>query len=367
MRIGLIAPPWVPVPPTGYGGTELVIDNLARGLSDLGHDVVLYTVGSSTCPVRRLSTFATPPEIMGTSVEEAAHVLAAYDALRDVDIVHDHTILGPLLAAGSIKAAAPVVTTHHGTFSPDCRRIFTATAEHASIIAISHSQAATADGVPIEAVIHHGIDVDAQPMGSGDGGHVMFLGRMSPDKGVHRAVRVAHAAGLRIVVAAKMREPAEQRYFAEQVRPLLRPDDTMLIEPPPVLRNELLAASVALIDPISWCEPFGLVLVEALAAGTPVIAFPNGAAPEIVDHGVTGYLCADEQEMIAALDDIDGIDRAACRRAAAERFSMHRMALDHVAVYRRILMRSGGTRRTGPASRRPSWEQRPNVLRINSG
>lgn len=364
MRIGLIAPPWVPVPPTGYGGTEVVIDNLARGLTDLGHDVVLFTIGSSTCPVRRLSSLDAPPEIMGTSVEEAAHVLAAYDALHDVDVVHDHTILGPLLAAGSGKSAAPVVTTHHGTFSADCRRIFSATAEHASIIAISHSQAATAGGVPIAAVIHHGIDLAAQPVGPGDGGYAMFLGRMSPDKGVHRAVRVAHAAGLPIVVAAKMREPAEERYFEQRVLPLLQPDDTVVIEPPPALRNELLGAAVAVLDPICWSEPFGLVLVEGLAAGTPVIAFPNGAAPEIVDHGVTGYLCTDEQEMVTALAGVDRIDRAACRAAVEDRFSMHRMALDHIAVYRSVLAPNGVPRRNGPFW--SSRQQRSGIVRISS-
>ena len=353
MRIGLIAPPWVPVPPPGYGGTELVIDTLARGLSDLGHDVELYTVGSSTCPVTRLSSFDAAPEPMGTSVEEAAHVLGAYDALRGVDVIHDHTVLGPLLAAGAASATAPVVATHHGVFTPECRRIFSAAAVNAAVVAISRSQAATAGPVPIAAVIHHGIDVDAQRMGAGEGGHVMFLGRMSPDKGVHRAVRVAHAAGRSIVVAAKMREEPERDYFHSMVRPLLGADDVLLIEPAPAERNELLATAVALIDPISWSEPFGLVMVEALAAGTPVLAFPNGAAPEIVDHGITGFLCADEADMIAALGRIDSIDRHACRRVAVDRFSMHRMALDHLGLYRRLAARPEPRRRLTEPRRLP--------------
>ena len=223
MRIGLIAPPWLPVPPPGYGGTEVVIDNLARGLQSLGHDVRLFTVGDSTCPVPL--EFLYPMEVtpMDADIPEAAHVLAAYDALADVDIIHDHTILGALVAGRRGIRQPPVVTTNHGLFTSQTRRIFAEVARHAWIVAISHSQALASAGIPIAAVIHHGIDLEVYRPGPGDGGYLLFVGRMCADKGVHIAVRVARRAGQRLVIVAKMREPAERAYFEQRVRPLLGP------------------------------------------------------------------------------------------------------------------------------------------------
>ena len=225
MRIGLIAPPWIPVPPPAYGGTEVVIDNLARGLTALGHDVRLFTVGESTCPVPRQWLFRSPVEPMGAPAAEAAHVLAAYEALADVDIIHDHTIMGPLLAGRRGISRPPVVTTFHGPVTPADRRMLAEIARHASIVAISHAHARSFGGVPVTAVIHHGIDLDVYTPGPGTGGYLLFVGRMSADKGVHHAVRAAQRAGWPLVIAAKMREPAERAYFEEQVRPLLGPGD----------------------------------------------------------------------------------------------------------------------------------------------
>jgi glycosyltransferase involved in cell wall biosynthesis len=339
MRIGLIAPPWVPVPPPAYGGTEVVIDNLARGLKELGHDVLLFTVGDSTCPVRREYLYRHPMAPIGLTVAESAHVLAAYEALADVDLIHDHTLLGPLIAGMAGMRRPPVVTTNHGPFTDDTRPIWTQTARHASIVCISHSQARASGGVPVSAVIHHGIDLDVHQAGPGDGDYLMFVGRMSADKGVHHAVRIAKEAGHRLVLATKMREPAELEYFNAAVRPLLESDDEMPSEMPLRRRLSLLGRATALLNPITWREPFGLVMAEALASGTPVLAFPNGAAPEIVDPGRTGYLCRDEAEMVSALGRVSEIDRDQCRNAAERRFSLLRMARDHERFYRRVLDR----------------------------
>lgn len=345
MRIGLIAPPWLPVPPPAYGGTEMVVDNLARGLQSLGHDVRLFTIGESTCPVPREYLYPQGIEPIGADVPEAAHALAAYEALADVDVIHDHTVLGPLLAAQRGIARPPVVTTNHGQFTPQTRRIFAAIARHASIVAISRSQARSAAGIPIAAVIHHGIDLDMYRPGPGGGGYLLFVGRMSAEKGVHHAVRIAGRAGKRLVIVAKMREPAERAYFEQRVRPLLRPSDDMPTEQPLASRIELMRGAAALLNPITWREPFGLVMVEALASATPVLAFPNGAAPEIVDRGRTGYLCRDEEEMIAAVGRMPEIERRQCRAAAEQRFSITRMALDHQRLYQHVLL---GTGRQGP-------------------
>ena len=341
MRIGLIAPPWIPVPPPAYGGTEEVIDNLARGLTALGHDVRLFTVGESTCPVPRQWLYRSPAEPMGASAPEAAHVLAAYQALAgDVDIIHDHTDLGPVLAGQHGMARQPVVTTIHGQVAGNRRRLAQA-ARHASIVAISHAHARSFGPIPVAAVIHHGIDLDIHKAGPGTGGYLLFTGRMSPDKGVHRAVRVARRAGWPLVIAAKIGEPAERAYFDQQVRPLLGPDDDMLAEQPLAVRVDLMGHAAALLNPITWPEPFGLVMAEALATATPALAFPHGAAPEIVDHGRTGYLCRDEDEMTAAVARVHQISRRRCRADAEQRFSLARMAADYDRLYRAILEHPG--------------------------
>jgi glycosyltransferase involved in cell wall biosynthesis len=332
MRIGLIAPPWVPVPPIRYGGTEAVIDDLARALVRNGHDVRLFTVEESTCQVPRSWYFSGVAEPMGTTVAEAAHVLAAYEALADADVIHDHTILGPLVA-GRLPRLPPIVTTSHGPFTDEARVIYREIAKDAAIVAISHSQRDSAPEVPVAAVIHHGIDLEKYPYGDGAGDYVMFVGRMSSDKGVDRAIRVARAAGRPLVVVSKTREPAERDYFAASVRPLLGDDVRLLDEIPASERIALLRSAVALVNPISWLEPFGLVMAESLACGTPVLAFPNGAAPEIVDDGKTGYLCSDEAAMASALTRVDALDRRMCRYAAESRFDMARMASDYEELY----------------------------------
>lgn len=345
MRIGLIAPPWIAVPPPAYGGTEAVVDNLARGLASRGHDVRLFTVGDSTCPVPRAHLYPHPLAVMGGGEQEAAHVLAAYDELADADVIHDHTAVGPLIAAGAPTALPPVVTTAHGPFDAMRLRTFARIAESTSIVAISRAQRRYARDVPISAVIHHGIDLDVYTEGPGDGGYLLFVGRMSEDKGVHRAVRVAKRAGRMLVIATKIREPEEHRYYEERVLPLLGPDDPRPIEAPLDQRVELMRHADALLNPICWPEPFGLVMAEALACGTPVLAFPHGAAPEIVDHGTTGYLCADEDEMVAALDRLPRIRRAACRHAAVSRFAAERMARDHENLYQRVAAVASWTQR----------------------
>jgi glycosyltransferase involved in cell wall biosynthesis len=362
MRIGLIAPPWVPVPPPAYGGTEVVIDNLARGLQELGHEVRLFTVGESTCPVQTDYIYPMAIGPMGATVPEMAHVLAAYESLADMDIIHDHTSLGALLAGLNGLRTPPVVHTHHGPVNGETQPVVSEISKYASLIAISHSQARalhTFGGANIVAVIHHGIDLNLYRAGPGGGGYMMFIGRMSPDKGVHNAVRVAKKAGQRLILSTKMREKHELEYFKTEVEPLLDPDEVMPTEIPLEDRIELLRGADAVLNPINWREPFGLVMAESLACGTPVLAFPNGAAPEIIDPGRTGYLCPDEGEMISAIDRVPELDRAQCRAAAERRFSLQRMARDHDRLYRRILDRESSFMRRIPAAGRPLVTAQP--------
>jgi glycosyltransferase involved in cell wall biosynthesis len=351
MRIGLVAPPWVPVPPPQYGGTEVVVDNLARGLSQRGHDVTLFTIGESTCDVARKWLFREAATPMGFGIHETAHALAAYDALAGLDVIHDHTVLGPLVASLRSASLPPVVVTNHGEFDGPSRRIFTEAARHVEIVGISRAHARQAGATPIGAVVLHGIDLDLYRPGPGDGGYLLFLGRMSPDKGPARAIRIARRAGRPIVIAAKMRDAAEREYFETSVRPLLGPDVRIEFEPPLPEKIALLRGAAALLNPITWPEPFGLVMAEALACGTPIVSFSCGAAPEIVDDGVTGYLCADEDEAVRGVRKLALLDRTACRSVAEQRFSYTRMAGDYVRIYERARVKRARLGR--PVRRQP--------------
>jgi glycosyltransferase involved in cell wall biosynthesis len=192
--------------------------------------------------------------------------------------------------------------------------------------------------VPIAGVIHHGIDVDLLPMGRGDGGYASFLGRMSPDKG-REAALIARAAGIPLLMAAKLREPAERDYFEAPVKPLLCSDVQYLGELGLDEKLELLGRSVALLNPLQWAEPFGLVMIEALATGTPVVTTPLGAAPEIVDDGVTGVLRTGRVALAAALLAAGGLDRSACHAVARRRFDSERMVRAHLRFYASLPLR----------------------------
>jgi glycosyltransferase involved in cell wall biosynthesis len=357
MRVGILAPPWAPVPPALYGGIETVLDQLARALVALGHEVVLFASGDSTCPVQRRAALAEAEGArIGMTVPELRHVLHAYEALEDVDVIHDHTVAGPFVAAlvgagaahGPIEIEAirlrrvpPVVTTIHGPFNEELADLYGRLASRVPVLAVSHHQAARAPQVPVAQVIHHGIDATAFPLGTGEGDdegpYLLFLGRMSADKGPDRAIEVARKAGMRLLIAGKMREPWERAYFEERVEPALGADVRYLGEVPHERKLELLGGARALLFPIRWDEPFGLVMLEAFACGTPVVAFPEGAAPEVVEDGVTGFLCSDEEAMVDAVGRLDEIDRAACRAAVEGYFSAERMAREHAAFYASLL------------------------------
>ena len=338
LRIGILAPPWLPVPPPAYGGTELVIDGLSRGLTELGHDVTLFTTGDSTCPVGRAFLYDhSRPELMNSAVLELRHVAAAYDVLDDLDIVHDHTLAGLFL---SQLHHVPVVTTVHGPFDDDLADLYRRVGDSIPIIAISADQARRSGGaVKVAAVIHHGIDLARyrfDPVG-GDG--LAFLGRMSPNKGIDDAILAARAVGRPLRIAAKMREPAERDYFGSVIEPMLSADIEYVGELGHDDKVELLGGSAAMVNPIRWPEPFGMVMIESLACGTPVVTKRIGAAPEIVDDGVTGFVVDDFDALVDGVRAIERIDRRACRAATEERFTMQRMARDHEAFYRRVLAR----------------------------
>lgn len=335
----MIAPPWVPVPPPAYGGTELVLDGLCRGLKSLGHEVLLFATGDSSCPVELKWDIEEAPGVESfDSATEMRHVIAAYDAVAAwrPEVVHDHTTFGPFYAERFPHL--PLVVTAHHPFDGSHGAVYRSLAERTALIAISHHQAATAR-VPIAAVIHHAVDIDAVAAGKGDGGYAAFLGRMNPAKGVTVAIRAARAAGMPLLMAAKMQDHEEHRFFDEHVKPLLGDDIEYVGEVGGMRKQHLLQDARCLLNPISWPEPFGMVMIEAMACGTPVVATPNGAAREIVEDGLTGFLRSDEDALATALGKIDTIDRIVCREVAERRFSLERLALDHLAVYEAVASR----------------------------
>ena len=350
LRIGMLAPPWVSVPPIGYGGTERVIDRLARGLQTAGHDVRLWSTGDSTCPAPLGFSYPTArTKAMGASSIELKHTLEGYEWFADehCDVIHDHTMVGPFLGT----ATAPVITTNHGRFdNPEFATIFSRLCKSVPIIAISRNQAsiATRLGIQVAHVIHHGIDVAEVPEGDGRGDergqYLLFLGRMSPDKGVLQAIEIARAAGCRLLVAAKMRAAAEIAFYRDVVAPRCTDGIEYVGEIGGADKARLIGAATALLNPIQWPEPFGLVMIEALAAGTPVISTRWGAAPEIIEHGRTGFLCDDTDALVRAVRSVERLDRRVCRADIARRFSVDKMVSRHVAAYRQLLTTSGDGR-----------------------
>jgi glycosyltransferase involved in cell wall biosynthesis len=343
MRIAVISPPWAPVPPKLYGGIELVVDRLCVGFQAAGHDVMLFATGDSTCPVPTQWVLEqSEGQRIGMAVPEQRHVVHAYEAIVEwgADVVHDHSIIGPFHAADRYPSL-PVATTIHGPFNDELTDLYARLNKDGTpIIAISHAQADSAPGVEVARVIHHGVDAEDFPIGNGDGGYCLFLGRMSPDKGPHRAIAAAEHAGVPLLMAAKMREAWEISFFEEHVKPHLSDTIRYLGEVPHEQKLELLAGATALLNPIRWNEPFGLVMIEALACGTPVLAFAEGAAPEIVETGVTGYLCADEADMAHKIDLARDLDRGACRFAVENYFSTKRMVDEHLDLFASMLDRA---------------------------
>jgi glycosyltransferase involved in cell wall biosynthesis len=333
MRIGMISPPWLPVPPPAYGGTEAVIDGLARGLEQAGHEVILVAHPDSRVPGVELRSVLSRGATMdiGQGATELAHVIAAYDELAEVDVIHDHTLSGPLIGPAE-PSCPPVIVTHHGHVDDVGHRILSRVAQRCRVVAISQCQADSCPP-PVAAVIHHGLDVTEWPMGDGSGGYLLFLGRMVPEKGPHRAIRIARQAGVPLVLAAKMREEPERAFFDAEVRGLLGPQAEYIGEVDAREKRELLRGAIGLLNPIDWPEPFGMVMLEALACGTPVVARSVGAAPEIVGHGQVGFLGRTDGELARGVSRLDEVNRLSCRTWAAQAFSIELMTKRYEEQY----------------------------------
>lgn len=335
MRVGMIAPPWFPVPPPKYGGTESVVALLAEGLVGAGIEVTLFATGdSSTSATLEYVHAEAPSARIGEMALELEHVLACVARHEDFDVVHDHSgLLGVALAA-SIET--PFVHTCHGPLTGRSRVLYTSTiafSPRAWLISLTDAQRRAAPHLPWLATCPNAIEVDRFRFRAEPDEYVAFLGRMSPEKGAREAVQVALAAGIELRIGAKCREPAERAYFDEFIRPHLGHGVEYLGELGHEERVDLLGGAVAVLCPINWEEPFGLVVAEAGACGTPVVATGRGSIPEIVVDGVTGIVVEGPHEMPAAIEQAAELDRRRIRLLAEESFSPDVMVDSYLNAY----------------------------------
>jgi glycosyltransferase involved in cell wall biosynthesis len=337
----MLSPPWIPVPAPAYGGIEEVVRLLCDGLTVAGHDVTLFAPpGSDSCAaVVPVLEEAHPDEIQKAQYE-ADHVARAFaevDAAAErgepFDVIHDH--VGHTALAMADRVSAPLVHTLHGPFDEAACRFYAQHGSKARIVAISQAQL---DSAPPEMgggdVVHNPIDCAEWPFRAEKDDFLLWIGRMSPDKGPQRAITAAREAGAPLVLAGPV-QPGQEAFFAEEVEPRLGRDGVEYIgEADAERKRDLYLRARALLMPIRWPEPFGLVMVESFACGTPVIAFPEGSAPEVVEHGRTGFVVEDEHAMAEAVERLHEIDPADCRDACERRFGVPAVVAGYEEVYR---------------------------------
>jgi glycosyltransferase involved in cell wall biosynthesis len=339
LKVAILAPPWFPVPPTGYGGIEWVVWLLADTLVEADHEVTLFAAGDSHTKAQLASDFpAAPSAEIGRTMPDLRHVLSCYTRAREFDVINDHSGMLAASLAGAIET--PVVHTVHGPLEGEPGEMYeriVAVSPRVGLVSISMNQRRPRPDLPWIANIPNALDFSVYPFRPKRGDYLLFLGRLSPDKGAHRAVAVAMEAGLPLKIAGKKRDPKEHQYFAEFVEPHLGDGIEYLGEVTHGEKVELLEGARATLFPIEWEEPFGLVMIESMACGTPVIATRFGAVPEVIEHGRSGIIVDDYRIIPAALEEADALDPVALRRYAEERFSPERMVGGYAAAFRQAI------------------------------
>jgi glycosyltransferase involved in cell wall biosynthesis len=349
----MLAPPWISVPPTGYGGVESVVSVLTEALVQRGNDVTLFCAPGSTSSARVVSLLdeAHPNEIE-RSLYEVDHVARAFAAIdraqdeRPFDVVHDHCGFTALGMAD--RLATPLVHTLHGQFTRATSAFYTRHESKATLVAISRAQRTSAPKLlaGVE-VIPNPIELQGWPMRERKEDYLLWVGRMTVEKGPHRAIAAARAAGVPLVLAGVI-QPGQQAFFDREVAPHIDGDRVRFLgEIGGSLKCSTFAGARALLMPISWEEPFGMVMVEALACGTPVIAFPAGAASELVVDGLTGFLVEDATAMAAAVGRIESISPRNCRAWVAEHCDVNVVADAYESTYRAAAYRREATMALG--------------------
>jgi glycosyltransferase involved in cell wall biosynthesis len=343
MKIAMLAPPWIEIPPPGYGGIEQVLALLVAELTERGNEVTLFAAPGTRSRAEVLSPLESPhPDQIQLAVYEADHVASTFARMEETDppfdVLHDHS--GFTAFAFADRIATPIVHTLHGPFTEDTSAFYARHAYKAKAVALSRYQAQQApDALDIVAVIGNPIVVADFPFRDEKDDYLLWIGRLNDDKGPQRAIAAAREAGARLVLAGPV-QPGEQAFFEREVEPQIDGDGVRYIGEVGEEKGELYAGARALLMPIRWAEPFGLVMTEAMACGTPVIAFPEGSAPELVLDGETGFVVDDEHAMAEAVGRLDEIDPARCRSSAEERFDVTPVAEAYERAYGLVAQRA---------------------------
>jgi glycosyltransferase involved in cell wall biosynthesis len=343
MRIAQIAPLVESVPPTLYGGTERVVSWLTEELVAMGHDVTLFASGDSVTRAKlepmtpRALRLAGVPDCTPYNINMLDKVAACQ---RQFDIVHFHIDFFhyPLFR----RLAHKTITTLHGRQDlPGLSDVYRAF-PHMPLVSISDHQRRPLPPVNWMGTVYHGMPENILREGGGEGGYLAFLGRICADKGILPAIEISRRAGLPLKVAAKV-DPADRRYFQEEVRPVLaqNPHVEFIGEIDDARKPDFLGRAKALLFPISWPEPFGLVMIEAMACGTPVVAFNSGSVPEVMEDGLTGFVVSDIEGAVAAVSRVDRLFRPTIRSRFEERFSAGAMARDYLRIYEQLTASEG--------------------------
>ena len=354
LHVAMVAPPYFTIPPEGYGGVESVVAGLVDGLVDRGHRVTLLAAGDHATRAQRfIRTWDEHPvDQLGEALPEVvntARVAALIGAGTEYDVVHDHSLAGPLLARGR---RAPTVVTVHGPMN-ELADVYRPLGADVSLVAISENQRRSAADLNWVATVHNAIDVSSFPFRDRKDDYVLFLGRFHETKGPHLAIDAARAAGVRILLAGKCAEPPEQEFYEAEIAPRLGPDAVYVGDADSTQKRRLLAGARCLLFPIRWDEPFGMVMVEAMACGTPVVALSNGSVPEVVVDGSTGVVVEHERELPDAIARARGLDPADCRRHAETCFGIEAMAAGYEEVYRSVALSTPARIKPALATRQP--------------
>jgi glycosyltransferase involved in cell wall biosynthesis len=352
MNIAQLAPPFEAIPPVRYGGTERVVHTLTEELIRRGHTVTLFASGDSQTSARLVPTCEQALWRLEPAYDDYAPLLSVTlgKALREVDdfdVVHSH--LDHVGFALTRQTSTPVVCTLHGRLDLPQHELLYREFDDVPLVSISHAQRTPVAWANFVATVYHGIDLDQFTFNPVPSSYLAYLGRVSPEKGLDTAIRVARKAGLPLRVSARMPLPfrsdpsvrADWEYWEHVVLPLLDSDVEIVGEVGGATKDAFLRNAAALLFPIRWPEPFGLVMVEALACGTPVIALNDGSVPEVIDDGVTGFICDTEDELVMAAGRLGELDRWTCRREAERRFSPAAMARAYERVYERLIGATG--------------------------
>jgi glycosyltransferase involved in cell wall biosynthesis len=334
-------PPWFDVPPRAYGGIELVASDLIDALVDRGHHVVMVGAGENGTRARFVRTYeVAPSERLGELVPEVLHTAwsNSYLSSLELDVIHDHSFSGPPTAEGR---KAPTVVTAHGPAAGEIGIYYQAISSHVHLVAISDAQRRVAPELNWAATVHNAVNTRNFRFREAKDDYVLFLGRFGPEKGAHLAIDAAREAGRPILLAGKVQEPNESAYFEAEIKPRLGRDTTFLGEVGMQVKQELAGSARCLLFPICWEEPFGMVMIEAMACGTPVVALNRGSVSEVVADGITGFIRDDPADLAAAIDKAGELDPAACRRHVVQRFDASGMAAGYERVYAAALTGSG--------------------------